>query len=104
MGERQDDGEDVVPLANPGLRRYKIGPMPSGLGTPQTNLPAQLTTFIGRDAQRAELLCWLSAPQSTTRLITLTGIGGVGKTRLALEVAGAVPGTEFPHGVWLAEL
>lgn len=66
---------------------------------PATNLPAPLTPLIGRDAAVAEVRALLSA----NRLVTLSGPGGVGKTRLALEVA-ADPGRAFPGGVWLVEL
>jgi predicted ATPase/transcriptional regulator with XRE-family HTH domain len=63
------------------------------------NLPAQLTSFVGRDQEMAMLGSLLSE----ARLVTVTGVGGVGKTRLALEFAtGAVE--RFPDGVWLAEL
>src|SRR5262245_23201474 len=63
------------------------------------NLPLQLTSFIGREREIAEIERLLG----TTRLLTLTGTGGCGKTRLALEVAARVlPGYE--HGVWLVEL
>jgi len=47
------------------------------------NLPLQLTRFVGREDQIAEVMDWLT----THRLVTLTGIGGCGKTRLALQVA-----------------
>ncbi len=63
------------------------------------NLPVQLTSFIGRGHEKAEVRRLLS----TTRFITLTGSGGAGKTRLALQVA-AEALEEFPDGVWLAEL
>jgi non-specific serine/threonine protein kinase len=66
---------------------------------PRSNLPAPLTTFIGREREIAEL----TARVQTTRLLTLTGSGGVGKSRLALEVAHAVSGT-FADGMWLVEL
>ncbi len=63
------------------------------------NLPAQLTSFIGREQEIAELKELLA----TTRLVTLTGAGGSGKTRLAVQVAGdLVP--EYLDGVWLVEL
>ena len=72
------------------------------------NLPFQLTSFIGREAAIAELTSWLTTaseaqPQTTARLITLTGAGGVGKTRLALQVATAVL-PAFAAGVWFVEL
>lgn len=63
------------------------------------NLPAELTSFVGRRPERAEIRQLLA----TTRLVTLTGFGGVGKTRLALQV-GADVRRAFPHGVWFAEL
>jgi len=64
-----------------------------------SNLPAEVSTFIGRSREVAELPTQLRA----ARLVTLTGPGGVGKTRLALRVA-AESVTSFPHGVWLVEL
>ncbi|HET8630957.1 MAG TPA: helix-turn-helix domain-containing protein [Thermomicrobiales bacterium] len=66
---------------------------------PAHNLPADLTSFIGRERERAEVARRLAG----TRLLTLTGVGGVGKTRLALEVARGLA-DEYPDGVWLVEL
>jgi DNA-binding SARP family transcriptional activator len=63
------------------------------------NLPVGLTPFVGRVAELEEL----RRLACTVRLLTLTGVGGVGKTRLAVELAAAVL-EEFPDGVWLAEL
>jgi predicted ATPase/class 3 adenylate cyclase len=63
------------------------------------NLPRQLTSFIGRDGEMAEIKQLLSK----TALLTLTGAGGCGKTRLALQVAADVL-EEFEEGVWLVEL
>lgn len=63
------------------------------------SLPAELTSFIGRRHEASEVRRLLSQ----TRLLTLTGPGGVGKTRLALHVAYQVRKT-FPHGVWLVDL
>ncbi|MEQ0559838.1 LuxR C-terminal-related transcriptional regulator [Amycolatopsis sp. NEAU-NG30] len=63
------------------------------------NLPAELTSFVGRRHELAEAKRLLSA----ARLVTLTGAAGVGKTRLALRVAADVR-RAFPDGVWLAEL
>lgn len=64
-------------------------------------LPTPLTSFVGRERERAEIAALLARPEA--RLLTLTGPGGVGKTRLALAV-----GTEmldhYPDGVWLVEL
>ncbi|PIM71314.1 hypothetical protein CTU88_14495 [Streptomyces sp. JV178] len=63
------------------------------------NLPAPLTTFIGRRRDIAEIRRLLRP----ARLLTLTGPDGIGKTRLALEAATAV-GHAFPDGVWLVDL
>ena len=63
------------------------------------NLRAATTSFIGREAEVAEL----QAAVKAHRLVTLTGVGGVGKTRLALEVAARLA-DEFPDGVWFFEL
>lgn len=68
---------------------------------PRTNLPRALTPFIGRAALIDELTARLT--RSSDRLITLTGSGGVGKTRLALEVAHAVQ-SHYPHGAWFIDL
>jgi predicted ATPase len=62
------------------------------------NLPRQVTTFVGRETEvgaLAELV-------RQSSLVTLTGVGGVGKTRLALHVAAEVV-TDFPNGAWLCE-
>jgi predicted ATPase len=63
------------------------------------NLPVELTSFIGRRSELADAANLLS----TSHLVTLTGIGGVGKTRLALRAA-AQAAADFPDGVWLVEL
>lgn len=63
------------------------------------NLPLQLTSFIGREREIAELRALLPA----TRLLTLTGVGGTGKTRLALQLA-AETLDDCPDGVWFVEL
>ena len=74
----------------PALRALDAGP---------GNLRAATTSFIGRASEVAEL----QAAVKAHRLVTLTGVGGVGKTRLALEVAGRLA-DEFPDGVWFFEL
>lgn len=63
--------------------------------------PAPAVPLIGRDAERDEVVGLLRS--GTTRLLTLTGPGGVGKTSLALDVAGALAGA-FPDGVAVVEL
>src|ERR1700756_2610683 len=106
-----------VDLLDPGPRRLRDVPMPVGvfqvrapglrtdfpalraLDANPGNLRPQTTSFIGREPEVAELQATLKAH----RLVTLTGVGGVGKTRLALEVAAGVA-DEFPDGVWFFEL
>ena len=63
------------------------------------NLPLQLTSFVGRD----EELALLGKALDESRLLTLTGVGGVGKTRLAIQVAAEVL-PRFPDGAWSCEL
>ncbi|MGC1377366.1 MAG: tetratricopeptide repeat protein [Anaerolineales bacterium] len=65
----------------------------------RTNLPAQLTSFVGREKE-IDAIKQLIA---TSRLTTLTGPGGGGKTRLALQVAAGLLDS-FPDGVWFVEL
>jgi predicted ATPase/DNA-binding SARP family transcriptional activator len=67
--------------------------------THRHNLPVQPTSFIGREREMDEIKKLLAG----THLLTLTGIGGTGKTRLALQVAVDLI-DEFPNGVWLVEL
>ena len=71
----------------------------AGSSHPPDNLPLELTSFIGRAREVAEVKRLLAE----RRLLTLTGAGGSGKTRLALEVARDLVGT-YPDGVWLVEL
>ncbi len=65
---------------------------------PTGNLPGALSSFIGRQREMAEVERLLA----DYRLLTLTGAGGCGKTRLALQVAGALQDS-YPDGVWLVE-
>lgn len=69
------------------------------LDTPPNNLPIQLTSFIGREKEIAEIKRLLAA----TRLLTLTGAGGAGKTRLSLQVAADLL-DGFKNGAWFIEL
>src|SRR5262249_55939082 len=69
------------------------------LDTSPGNLRAAPTSFIGRESEVAEV----QAAVKAHRLVTLTGVGGVGKTRVAVEVAGRLA-DEFPDGVWVFEL
>ena len=63
------------------------------------NLPAPVSSFVGREDELVQVRTLLDS----ARIVTLTGVGGVGKTRLALEVAAAVQ-PKFRDGVWLVEL
>ncbi|WP_026120017.1 BTAD domain-containing putative transcriptional regulator [Nocardiopsis potens] len=88
-----DPGPELAGLQRKILRQELPGPRPRG------NLPAPLTGLIGR----SEAVGAVQALLDEERLVTLTGPGGVGKTRLALEVGRAAAGS-FPDGVWLVEL
>ncbi|MDQ4132812.1 MAG: winged helix-turn-helix domain-containing protein, partial [Actinomycetota bacterium] len=66
---------------------------------PTTNLPARLSSFIGRDADLGRAVAALGH----SRLVTLTGPGGAGKTSLAIEVA-RTAGRSYPDGVWFVAL
>ncbi|HET6265534.1 MAG TPA: winged helix-turn-helix domain-containing protein [Usitatibacter sp.] len=63
------------------------------------NLPAPLNSFIGREAEIAEVKALLAA----SRLVTLTSVGGTGKTRLSLQLCGELL-EEYPDGIWFVEL
>ena len=65
----------------------------------QTNLPIPATPFLGREQEMVDVIGLLGR----SHLLTLTGPGGTGKTRLALQAAGAAA-DEFPHGVWWVPL
>ena len=106
-----------VDLLDLGPRRLRDVPMPVGvfqvraaglreefpglraLDTTPGNLRPATTSLIGRESELDEV----QAAVKTHRLVTLTGVGGVGKTRLALAVAARLAG-EFPDGVWVFEL
>ena len=89
--------EHVFALSHPELPD-RLEPLRT-LDVVPNNLPDQLTSFIGRDDELREVSHLLSG----TRLLTLTGAGGCGKTRLAAQVA-AETLERFPHGVWWVEL
>jgi predicted ATPase/DNA-binding XRE family transcriptional regulator len=77
--------------------------VPSGPTAPAPRLPVWPTALIGRDAEVAAAAALLDPASAVTRLLTLVGPGGVGKTRLALAVAGAVTHA-FADGVVLVDL
>jgi non-specific serine/threonine protein kinase len=71
----------------------------AGAGRAVGNIPLELTSFVGRHSDLSDVKELLSS----SRLVTLTGIGGVGKTRLSLRAAGEMR-QDFADGAWLAEL
>ena len=76
-------------------------PAPPPSRSPPATLPTQTGSFVGRDAELAEVVKLLAKPEC--RLLTLTGLGGSGKTRMALKVAeGVAP--SFPDGVFFVGL
>ncbi|WP_103352129.1 LuxR C-terminal-related transcriptional regulator [Amycolatopsis sp. CA-128772] len=106
------DLRDAVPLHDLGVHRlpdltapervFELGEAPAPrpprwLDAVPNNLPVQLTGFVGRDAEVADVRRHLAG----TRLVTLAGPGGSGKTRLAAQVAA---GGAWPDGVWWVEL
>lgn len=88
--------EQVYQLIAPELQQ-KFFPLRS-LDTLPNNLPLQLTHLLGRENDLAEIMQLLEK----TRLLTLVGAGGIGKTRLALQ-AGADALDRYPDGVWVAD-
>ncbi|HZZ65501.1 MAG TPA: adenylate/guanylate cyclase domain-containing protein, partial [Candidatus Baltobacteraceae bacterium] len=89
--------EQVYQVLAPDLQR-DFPPLRS-LGALPNNLPLQLTSFVGRDEELAEIQELLSK----TRLVTIVGSGGVGKSRTSLQVA-ADRLDAYPGGVWFVEL
>jgi non-specific serine/threonine protein kinase len=73
--------------------------LPASPPVVRSNLPVQVTSFIGREREQAEVAALLT----DAHLVTLSGSGGVGKTRLALQVVAALT-DRFPDGLWLVEL
>jgi len=90
--------ERVVQLCHPDLRN-DFPPLRTAKAVASHNLPVQLTSFVGRGAQMTALEKLLV----DNRLVTLTGAGGAGKTRLAVEIAARIA-AEFGDGVWYVDL
>ena len=103
LGEHELRGlsraESVFQLTGDGLES-EFSPLRSSV-EPLGNLPVPVTSFVGRSDDLKRLAAEIV--DSRTRLLTLTGVGGVGKTRLAIELGWQLA-DEFPDGVWLAEL
>ena len=85
------------------MHLYQVGdrPFPPVMGARSTNLPAMASPMLGRADEREDLLHLLG--DERVRLVTVTGTGGIGKTRLAVEVAGAVAGS-YRDGAWFVDL
>jgi predicted ATPase len=90
--------ERVVQLCHPDLPN-EFPPLRLLTAVVATRLPVQLTSFVGREAELIQVRELLAE----NRLVTLTGSGGVGKTRLAVQVAAQMAG-EFADGVWYVDL
>jgi predicted ATPase/DNA-binding CsgD family transcriptional regulator len=90
--------ERVAQLCHADLRN-DFPPLRAPKSTGSQHLPPQLTSFVGRNAEIDTVRRLIA----NNRLVTLTGAGGVGKTRLALQVAGQADG-DFADGVWYADL
>ena len=91
--------ERIWQVLAPGLQANF--PPPRTLERLETNLPMQPTTLVGREAEIAHVSAMIE--RDGARLVTLTGPGGTGKTRLALAVA-AEALDAFPDGVWFVDL
>ncbi|MGE2688781.1 helix-turn-helix transcriptional regulator [Mycolicibacterium pulveris] len=90
--------EHVVQLCHPDIHN-EFPALRTSERVPAHNLPVQLTTFIGRHEAMSTVRDFLAG----NRLVTLTGAGGSGKTRLAVEVAAEL-NAEFPDGIWYVDL
>ncbi|HET9566298.1 MAG TPA: adenylate/guanylate cyclase domain-containing protein, partial [Mycobacterium sp.] len=90
--------EHVVQLCHPDLRN-EFPPLRVTKGVDTHHLPMRLTSFIGREAE----LMAVRELVADNRLVTLTGAGGAGKTRLGVQVAAEL-GDEFDDGVWYVDL
>ena len=90
---------DALGLAGPKREMFIAVARGKPLPIRPNNLPAQLTSFVGREIELSEVRALVPA----SRLVTLTGAGGSGKTRLSLQVAGELLDA-WADGVWLVEL
>lgn len=95
-----EDPEHLFELLAPDLPAREYPPLRT-LATARTNLPVSPSAFIGREQELAALRQHLTAPDA--RLVTLTGPGGIGKTRTALQAA-ELCAANFASGVWWVEL
>jgi non-specific serine/threonine protein kinase len=98
IGIPSSEQDGWIPFAR-GLSGYPNQTAEPETAGPPTNLPVFLTTFVGRASEMAEIEHLIDRH----RLVTLTGSGGVGKTRLAGKTGEQVL-EQFPNGVWMVEL
>lgn len=91
-GELRSASEDSI-------ERGRLSPAAGPQALPRTNVPEPISELIGRDEELAEIVNLVG----THRLVTLTGAGGIGKTRLAVAIA-REPWPHFADGVWLVQL
>ena len=89
--------EHVYQVVHPGLPQ--TFPALRSLEATPNNLPQQMTSFVGREHEAAEL----TQAIARSRLVTVVGTGGLGKTRLSVQVAANLV-DDYPDGVWLVEL
>ncbi len=112
IAERLAEALDLPPVERPAFVRSARGDLaadrlavgassPPSPGAPRHNLPAQLTSFIGRAGVVGHVLALLQ--QAEVRLLTLTGPGGTGKTRVSLQIAAKLRDA-YADGVWLVDL
>ncbi|MEN9784962.1 MAG: hypothetical protein RLZZ299_226 [Pseudomonadota bacterium] len=94
------EGRERLWQLTPRRLAQHIFPPPRTLDVRRTNLPAQVSTFVGRGPEFQQIEKLLN---NGSRLITLVGPGGAGKTRLALRVAGELL-ADFPGGVWFCDV
>ena len=101
--ELRDLGEHRLKDLSAPERIYQLGDLdfPPLESLHQTNLPIPSTPFLGREHELSEVRALLSREE--VRLLTLTGPGGTGKTRLAAQAAG-LSSDRYPHGVWWVPL
>jgi non-specific serine/threonine protein kinase len=90
---------DPLELVRPPADSLTASAREESLGATPNNLPHQASSFVARERELAEIASALAA----TRMLTLAGLGGIGKTRLALHAA-ADAADDFPDGVWLCDL
>ncbi len=98
LRDMQGDMSEVFQLAHPDLR--PDFPALNSISTCPNNVPQSVTTFIGRDKEIEEVKRLLE----NTRLLTITGSGGAGKTRLGLQVASELLDDTEWDGIWFVEL